>query len=193
MKKLILIIFLFTLLYGGEHERYFGFGLNLGSWGTGILVHGAWEIYPNLNIGGEFRFYDIKAKDEFVMYDYYYDYTYTVNEQSLVVLPLFATLYYYPFEGKIENNFSPFISVKAGPLLTLDGDERIESFLERWQKAKTHLTFGGFFGIGIDIRRASGSIISVGVGGDFLPMNGKVDTNRYYNGMLLNFTFSRIR
>tara|TARA_Y100000031_G_scaffold100277_1_gene109984 strand:- start:380 stop:910 length:531 start_codon:yes stop_codon:yes gene_type:complete len=172
----------------GKTTNPSSFGIATGSHGWGISYQRILKSNVNSEINFEFRFYDVKGTDEFPISTNYG--TETINEKSLVISPVFAGFRYYPFEGKIENNFSPFVTLKAGPLFIFDGNEEITSFIERWKKAEIHVAFGGHAGIGVKFLRSNVSSISVSAGLDIFPMNGTIDDQSQYNGFLLQFEFS---
>ena len=184
----IICLFLLSLTMG-KTANPSSFGIATGSHGWGISYQRILKSNVNSEINFEFRFYDVKGTDEFA-FSTYYGGTETINEQSLVISPVFAGFRYYPFEGKIENNFSPFVTLKAGPLFIFDGNEEITSFIERWKKAEIHVAFGGHAGIGVKFLRSNVSSISVSAGFDIFPMNETIDDQSQYNGFLLQFEFS---
>ena len=185
----LISFFLLVSLSMGKIANPTSFGINTGTQGWGVSVHRAWRISSIYEGVFEIRFYDVKGSDEFVFYNNLGG-TETINEKSLVISPVFAGFRYYPFEGKIENNFSPFVTLKAGPLFIFDGNEEITSFIERWKKAETHLTFGGHAGIGVKFLSSNVSSISVSAGMDIFPMNRNIDEQSQYNGLLFQFEFS---
>ncbi len=187
----LLIVTMLTLLTGELRIRDSAFGLNIGSQGSGIMYQRRWEMKPNLFTGAEIRFFDIKSKDELIIYDYYSGQSYTVNDQSLVMIPIFGSLFYFPFHGKIENNFTPFITAKAGPLITINGDESYARFVDRWQSPEFQITLGGYIGVGTDILWMGGSVLSISVGMDIFPMRGRVDGKTQYSGLLFQIAFGR--
>ena len=189
MSRSSLICLLLLSLSMGKTTNPSSFGIATGSHGWGISYQRILKSNVNSEINFEFRFYDVKGSDEFA-FPTYYGGTETINEQSLVISPVFAGVRYYPFEGKIENNFSPFVTLKAGPLFIFDGNEEITSFIERWKKVDTHVTFGGHAGIGVKFLTSNISSISVSAGLDFFPMNREIDEQSQYNGLLLQFEFS---
>jgi hypothetical protein len=192
MRSLLFILVTgIAVIVGEPLQRTGGFGVNIGTQGSGILLQQRWTLKPSTKIGLDLRFWDIRARDEFVIYDYYTNQTYTVNEKSLVILPLFGTVDYFPFADKIVNTFAPFVTVKAGPLVSLDGDESRDRFIDRWRAMQTHVTFGGYVGVGAELLMAGGNVISLGVGWDILPMMGRVDGETHYNGVVIQFAFSR--
>ena len=188
----IFFSFLFPVLLLGQFDQAFnGFGLDIGSSGSGIfitrqLTHSS-EIY---SLNGELRFYDIKADDETIVYDYYTGQYQSVGGKSLFMMPLLIGANYYPFTGKIENNFSPFITARAGAVLTVDGKE-FGTFSERWKNPDTQISPGGFIGIGIDLKMVGQSFVSTMVGLELLPLNEQADGQNNYSGFLIHLSFNR--
>ena len=188
----IFFSFLFPVLLLGQFDRAFnGFGLDIGSSGSGMfitrqLTHSS-KIY---SLNGELRFYDIKADDETIVYDYYTGQYQSVGGKSLFMMPLLIGANYYPFTGKIENNFSPFITARAGAVLTVDGKE-VGTFSERWKNPDTQISPGGFIGIGIDLKMVGQSSVSTMVGLELLPLNEHADGQNNYSGFLIHLSFNR--
>lgn len=188
----IFFSFLFPVLMLGQFDQAFnGFGLDIGSSGSGMfitrqLTHTS-EIY---SLNGELRFYDIKADDETIVYDYYTGQYQSVGGKSLFMMPLLIGANYYPFTGKIENNFSPFITARAGAVLTVDGKE-FGTFSERWKNPDTQISPGGFIGIGIDLKMVGQSSVSTMVGLELLPLNEQADGQNNYSGFLIHLSFNR--
>ena len=188
----IFFSFLFPVLLLGQFDQAFnGFGLDIGSSGSGMfitrqLTHTS-EIY---SLNGELRFYDIKADDETIVYEYYTGQYQSVGGKSLFMMPLLIGANYYPFTGKIENNFSPFITARAGAVLTVDGKE-FGTFSERWKNPDTQISPGGFIGIGIDLKMVGQSSVSTMVGLELLPLNEQADGQNNYSGFLIHLSFNR--
>jgi len=188
----IFFSFLFPVVLLGQFDQAFnGFGLDIGSSGSGMfitrqLTHTS-EIY---SLNGELRFYDIKADDETIVYDYYTGQYQSVGGKSLFMMPLLFGANYYPFTGKIENNFSPFITARAGAVLTVDGKE-FGTFSERWKNPDTQISPGGFIGIGIDLKMVGQSSVSTMVGLELLPLNEQADGQNNYSGFLIHLSFNR--
>ena len=188
----IFFSFLFPVLLLGQFDQAFnGFGLDIGSSGSGMfitrqLTHTS-EIY---SLNGELRFYDIKADDETIVYDYYTGQYQSGGGKSLFMMPLLIGANYYPFTGKIENNFSPFITARAGAVLTVDGKE-FGTFSERWKNPDTQISPGGFIGIGIDLKMVGQSSVSTMVGLELLPLNEQADGQNNYSGFLIHLSFNR--
>ena len=188
----IFFSFLFPVVLLGQFDQAFnGFGLDIGSSGSGMfitrqLTHTS-EIY---SLNGELRFYDIKADDETIVYDYYTGQYQSVGGKSLFMMPLLIGANYYPFTGKIENNFSPFITARAGAVLTVDGKE-FGTFSERWKNPDTQISPGGFIGIGIDLKMVGQSSVSTMVGLELLPLNEQADGQNNYSGFLIHLSVNR--
>ncbi|MEE9189929.1 MAG: hypothetical protein V3U16_04070 [Candidatus Neomarinimicrobiota bacterium] len=169
----------------------FSGGLNVGMRGSGIFVAYSYRPSDTFGYGVEMRFFDLRASDEIVVYDYYTGTYKTKNQISLVMLPLLANVTYYPFVGKIANNFSPFVRLKGGPLIVLDGDEDINNYFDRWSKPKTHVTMGGNIEFGVLFRMQGNVSFAVGLGYDIFPMPEMIDGRKDYNGLIIEFTFLR--
>ena len=133
MRQIIIITLFITYLFGQEFSSfsYSGFGLDVGESGSGLSYNRTWFKNKKLYFIGEIRVFDAKHPDEIIMQDYYTGRAYKFNNINLLLLPLFSGLKYYPFVGKIANNFSPFINIKFGPIFILDGAEN-GSFKQKW-------------------------------------------------------------
>ena len=96
----------FMVINGQFNQNYYGFGLDIGSSGSGVFITGQ-SIYDTekFSLNGEIRFYDIKANNETIVYNPYYGQFESVGGTSLIMIPVFVGFNYYPFVGKIENNF----------------------------------------------------------------------------------------
>ena len=187
-----LISFLFPVFLFGQFDQVAnGFGLDIGSSGSGMFVTRHYgHTSEKFALNGELRFYDIKADDETIVYDYYTGQYKTVGGKSLFMLPAFIGANYYPFVGKIENNFSPFITAKGGVVTTLDGKE-FGTFRERWKNPVIQFSPGGFLGVGIDFKMIGQSFVMVMVGLEFLPLNKEADGQTDYSGFLIHLSFNR--
>jgi len=191
MKSVLLVILLATIGYGQISKTSHGGGLNIGEQGAGIFYHGSIKHYKNFNIGADLRWYDVRPTADSPLYDPYTGRFLTRNSVSLVLFPLFGTLNYYPFEGKIANNFSPFICTKIGPVLVLDGDEETEKFLERWSSPKSSFSYGGNVGIGVEFRNPGRINYNIELSYDYLPLGKTIDTYDSVNGIILSFSIHR--
>jgi len=184
-----LTLFLPIILFGQFDQVTNGFGLDIGSNGSGIFVTRNYiHNSEKTSLNGEIRFYDIKADDETI--DYYTGQYKTVGGKSLVMFPAFVGINYYPFVGKIENNFAPFVALKGGMVTTIDGDE-YGTFSERWKNPSIQYSPGGFVGLGIDFKMISQSSVMVMVGIELLPLTFQADGKKDYSGVLIHLAFNR--
>ena len=192
MKHLFIIISFISCLLGQEFSslKYSGFGLDVGESGSGLSYNQTWFKNKKLYFIGEIRIFDAKHPDEIIMQDYYTGRAYKFNNINLLLLPLFSGVKYYPFVGKIANNFSPFLSLKFGPILILDGAES-GSFKQKWyENIQYYRSWGGFFGVGADVVTSNNTILTVRVGYDELPMPQEIDGRTKYSGALVRFGFN---
>ena len=179
-----------SILFADFNQIYNGFGLDIGTSGSGIFVtRQAIHHSENYSLNAELRFYDIKASDETIVYNYYSGQYQTVGGKSLVMLPFLLGTNYYLFNGKIENNFSPFLTLRMGGVLVLDGDEE-GSFKQRWSDPKIQLTPGGFIGAGMDFKMVGQTSVSVMIGLEILPYK-EFDGSDNFTGRLIHISFNR--
>ncbi len=190
MKKWL--FFLFPVFAMGQFATiHNAFGLDIGTRGSGLFFNRSW-INENESHGMivEWRFYDIKGSDETYVYNYYSNQYETVGKRSLILSPLYGGGKWFPFAGKIDNNFAPFLTLLGGPVFVLDGDEG-HSFKDRWGNPDTFWTYGLFSGIGIDFKLMTQSTISVNIGFDYLPMNRDVNGDTHFGGFLIHIAFNK--
>jgi hypothetical protein len=190
MKKIIIFITIGMMISIGQAQMKKGIGPMLGTRGVGIIFSGQWQIKSNIITGFETRFYDIKNDSELPGYNQFTGQTLNVGDKALFMVPLFGTVRWLPFEGKIANNFSPFAEMKLGPILAVDGDEDTRKFSNRWGKAGTIMTYGIQVAFGVDFLQMGGSAISPSIGYEYLPMGKEVDGRTNYNGTVVNITFT---
>ena len=189
--KIFFCFILSSFLFGEFNQVYNGFGLDIGSSGSGIfftrqVIHDS--EYFSLN--GEIRFYDIKASDETIVYNYYSGQYQSVGGKSLFMVPLFFGANYYMFNGKIENNFSPFITLRFGGVLSVNGKES-GNFRQRWDNPDTQITPGAFLGAGIGFKMVGQTSVSVMIGYEVLPLYQEFDGMDDYSGRLIHISFNR--
>ena len=192
MKKITYYLILISSLSSQSISSfsYNGFGLDVGERGSGLFLNRTWSNSEKLCFISEIRIFDVKHPDEIIIQDYYTGRGYKFNDINLLLLPMFSGAKYYPFVGKIANNFAPFVSVKAGPILSLDGAES-GTFKEKWiTNLDYYFTLGGYFGVGADVLTSNRTILSIRVGYDILPMKGQIDGSDQYNGALVRFGFN---
>ena len=188
--KLFFSCLFISLLWGQFEPAYYGFGLDIGSSGSGFFEWTDPAQFKKLSVNAELRFYDIKDPNESMVYDPYYGTTRTIGGISLIMLPIFVGGNYYPFVDKIQNNFSPFIALRGGGLFTLNGAEE-GPFKDRWNNVDVQFTLGGFSGIGVEFKMYGRTTISPMVGYEMLPLKYKADGKIDYSGMLIHIAFNR--
>ena len=191
MKRLIFIITIISLGFGQISSAKRGGGLNVGDRGAGIFYHRNVKNFDNIKLGATIRWFDIRPPEEIPSYNYYTGQYENKNTISLAIFPLFGTINFYPFEGKIANNFSPYISAKLGPILVLDADANIKSFSERWFNADSKFTYGGNFGVGIEFRQPGRLHYSVEFSYDLIPLSSPIANYSNLNGTVLSFSIHR--
>jgi hypothetical protein len=190
MNKLLTFVFP-VFLFGQFDQVTNGFGLDIGSSGSGMFVtRHYFHSSEKIALNSELRFYDIKAEEETIVYDYYTGQYKTVGGKSLFMIPVFFGTNYYPFVGKIENNFAPFIALKGGVVTTVDGRES-GTFSERWKNPDVQYSPGGFVGVGIDFKIVGQSSVMAMVGVELLPLNQEADGEKDYSGFLIHLSFNR--
>ena len=121
----IILPFIMSNLLGANFDNVSnGFGLDIGSRGSGVfLIRQYLDNEKPIGLNLELRFYDVKGENETVFYDYYTGTYQSISGKSLFLSPLFVGLNYYPFKDKIENNFLPFLTSRAGLVFILDGND----------------------------------------------------------------------
>ena len=190
MKKILLIACMGLCLSTGHAQMKKSFGGMMGTRGFGVIFSGNWQIKRDMTVGFETRYYDIKNDTELPVYDPYTGNSYNVGDKALFMIPIYGTMKWFPFEGKIANNFSPFVEIKLGPTLAIDGKEDSRKFSERWGNAGTITTYGAQIVFGVAFLQMGGSTISPSIGYEYLPMGEKVDGRTNYNGTVVNITFT---
>ena len=191
MKRLAFIIIVITLGYGQISSAKQGVGLNIGDRGAGIFYHRNIKSYNVFKLGATIRWLDIRPPEEIPAYNYYTGRYENKNTVSLAIFPLFGTINFYPFEGKIANNFSPYISTKFGLVLVLDADATVNSFSDRWFNADSKFTYGGNIGIGVEFRQPGKFHYSIEFTYDLIPLSSTIDDYSNLNGTVLSFSIHR--
>ena len=190
MKKILPVILWGLIITNSVAQMKKGIGMTTGTRGSGIHFILSGQLKENLFYGFEARYYDIKNETEIPVYNQYTGQYINVGDKALILLPVYATMRWLPFEGKIANNFSPFVQVKGGPLLAIDGNEEYRKFNKRWRKAPTFTSYGAQIVIGVSFLQMGGSSISPSIGFEFLPMGQTVDDKKQYGGTTINITWT---
>ena len=191
MKRLVFIIIVISLGYGQINSTKHGVGLNIGDHGAGIFYYRNIKSYENIKLGTTIRWLDIRPPEEIPSYNYYTGRYENKNTVSLAIFPLFGTINYYPFEGKIANNFSSYISAKLGPVLVLDADANIKSFSKRWFNAESKFTYGGNIGVGVEFRQPGKVNYSIEFSYDLILLSSTIGNYDNLNGTVISFSIHR--
>ncbi len=190
MKKLITILFLLNLFSPIHSQFKRGLGFGTGTWGSGFHFSGEWQLDDDKYYGFEIRFIDIKNEEELPVYNPYTGNSFNVGDKALIMFPIYAKIRYLPFEGKIANNFSPFIELKLGPNFAIDGDGAARRYADRWTGAPSYTPYGGQIVMGAAFLQMSGAVLSLSIGYEFLPFGQSIDGRRSYDGTTINVTFT---
>ena len=192
MKKIIIVIYLCNLIFAGFNNISYGLGIDIGSKGSGLFFNYIFGKSDKVNFLGEFRYFDIKGDTEMYVYDYWSNQYTTISGQNLILLPILSGINYHPFAGKIANNFSPFITLRGGATLAIDGKEGNGSYRYKWRKAKTHWSPAWFLGAGIEFRWQNRTSIVLLIGSDILELEKEADNKQSYSGMLIHIAFNKL-
>lgn len=180
--KLIIIMMISSSLYSQENSHNLNFMFTNNGYGFGYESEKF--LKENLSIGADLRFYDIRS-DEYPVYDPFVNQYKIIGEKNITMLPLYLRLNYYPFQGKIANNFEPYLLFALGPMLSIDGDENIRSFSKRWSNAETQISPGGSIGIGINFNTSTSNTLAFGLGYDYLKVEEPIHGKKDYGGAFL--------
>ena len=195
IKSVKYIIYIFLILpvkvSGSFDLIQNGFGLDIGKSGSGFfLIRQYTHNSEKFSLITELRFYDIKGENEMFVYDYYTQQYRSIGSKNLIYIPAFAGLNYFPFAGKIANNFSPFLTMRSGPVLSIDGKET-GSFSDRWGNSDTNFSFGSFLGVGIEFKWVNLSSVLLHIGYEYLPPSKSMNEPEDYSGLLIHIAFNR--
>ena len=169
--SLPLIFIIVNFIFSTSSNNRVGAGLDIGSKGSGIFFNYlSGNNKKNFDFVGELRYFDIKGETESIVYDYWAREYVTISGQNLLFIPVLVGFNYHPFAGQIANNFSPFITIRGGLNLTIDGKEGNGNYNEIWRKAKTQWSSVGFIGGGIEFRWYNQSSVALHIGSDIIKL-----------------------
>jgi hypothetical protein len=189
--SIILFCFINVIFAGGLNTR-FGAGLDVGSRGSGIFLNYLYgNNKKNFDIIGEVRYFDIKGETESIVYDNWTNQYITISGQNLLFIPALVGFNYHPFAGKIANNFSPFVTIRGGLNLSIDGREGDGSYKKIWRKAETQWSPIAFFGGGVEFRWYNQSSVALHIGADIIKLKKEADQKKDYSGLLIHISFNR--
>ncbi len=184
--KIFLILFVSGLI---AQDKITNVGLTTGSHGWGINIQKLNRYNENIFWSIDGRIYIITGIGDIPIPNNF-DFQQERNQKSLLMVPISLGIQHFPFQGKIANNFFPFIHAKTGPLFVFDGDESIDGFFDRWKKAETQITYGFQIGLGVKFVVPPYSFMSIMFGYDVFPLSKKADGRKNYDGGVLQLDFS---
>ena len=188
----IILFFLINVIFAGGLNTRFGAGLDVGSRGSGIFLNYLYgNNKKNIDIIGEVRYFDIKGETESIVYDNWTNQYITISGQNLLFIPALVGFNYHPFAGKIANNFSPFVTIRGGLNLSIDGREGDGSYKKIWRKAETQWSPIAFFGGGVEFRWYNQSSVALHIGADIIKLKKEADQKKDYSGLLIHISFNR--
>jgi len=190
MRQTLIILTLLSALNAKALWTENGLGFNSGMHGSGM--HWYYGYFNSESYGWSFeaRLYDLKGENELPSYDPRYGTITTSGGISLVMITGEAGFMFFPFAGKIANNFSPFVNIQLGPNFIFDAPEE-GGFLERWKQAQMYTALAGYVGLGVSFYISYKTVVSVNAGYDILILPKFIDGSDDYSGLLIKFTFSR--
>ena len=188
----IILSFFINVIFAGGLNTRFGAGLDVGSRGSGIFLNYLYgNNKKNFDIIGEVRYFDIKGETESIVYDNWTNQYITISGQNLLFIPALVGFNYHPFAGKIANNFSPFVTLRGGLNLSIDGREGDGSYKKIWRKAETQWSPIAFFGGGVEFRWYNQSSVALHIGADIIKLKKEADQKKDYSGLLIHISFNR--
>jgi hypothetical protein len=188
----IILLFFINVIFAGGLNTRFGAGLDVGSRGSGIFLNYLYgNNKKNFDIIGEVRYFDIKGETESIVYDNWTNQYITISGQNLLFIPALVGFNYHPFAGKIANNFSPFVTIRGGLNLSIDGREGDGSYKKIWRKAETQWSPIAFFGGGVEFRWYNQSSVALHIGADIIKLKKEADQKKDYSGLLIHISFNR--
>ena len=193
MKLLLPLIFIsLNFIFSTSSNNRVGAGLDIGSKGSGIFFNYlSGNNKKNFDFVGEIRYFDIKGETETIVQNRFTYEWETIGGQNLLFIPVLVGFNYHPYAGQIVNNFSPFITLRGGLNLTIDGKEGNGSYKKIWRKAKTHWSSAGFIGGGIEFRWYNQSSVALHIGSDIIKLKQEADQKKDYSGLLIHISFNR--
>jgi len=146
-KKLLILVILVSNLFAQGNNQNLNFIFANNGYGFGYEYEK--NVRSNLSIGVDLRLYDVR-NDEYPIYDPFYNQFQVAGEKDILLFPLLFRTNYYLFDGKIANNFRPYLLFSIGPLIGVDADENISSFKKKWSSTNSQTSLAGSFGFGVN-------------------------------------------
>jgi len=144
---------------------------------NGAGVGGYYEKYfaRSHRIGLESTFIVGRGENEYPVYNYYYNqYMERSDKTRLNFLNVNVRYKKVLFVDKIANNFRPFLSVSAGPVIAFD-PPNVPEISKRFKNIKTRYSFNATIGTGLDFLYSGDTGLSFFVGYNLLRFSSKLD------------------
>lgn len=166
-----------------SHAKYSGFSLTQVVNGSGFGGYFEKFVGKTSRIGIEAIFIMNKGENDYPVYNYYLGQFVERNDKKRLNF-LKLTGYYKKmlFTNQIANNFRPFLSAGAGPVIAFD-PPNIPDFVERFKNIKVYYTYRGTFGCGVDFLYGPQTAISFYAGYEYIKFANNMDPDeRKYSG-----------
>ncbi len=144
---------------------------------NGAGIGGYYEKYfaRSHRIGVETTFIIGRGENEYPVYNYYYNqYMERSDKTRLNFLNVNIRYKKVLFVDKIANNFRPFLSVSAGPVIAFD-PPNVPEISRRFKNIETSFSFNGTLGTGIDFLYSGDTGLSFYVGYNYLKFGSRLD------------------
>ncbi len=182
MKNILIVVFLvFKPLLGQSTvpidnvDAKFA-GLSYVQITNGAGVGGYYEKYfaKSHRMGIETNFIITRGENEYPIYDPYYGYLERSDKKRLSFLNINLKYKKILFVDQIANNFRPFLSLSAGPIIAFD-PPNVPELSERFKNIETSLSWNGSAGVGIDFLYSGNSGMSFFAGYNYIKFPNKLD------------------
>lgn len=142
-----------------KDRRQAGIVLTMAETGSAIGGFMVWPIFKNFHIGPTLDFYFLRDTRQIDLYNYYYNVPYSINkENNVYLLDFLITAKRRFFRESLDDSFRPFLTGAVGAIYGMNFPEE-NAYVKK--KNEFALTFGGFFGTGVDICIGDRNLISV--------------------------------
>jgi len=162
-----------------EVSRYRGLDMHVADIGGSMGVFYQWSR-PTYQWGLTASWLTIT---EHTYYDYW-GYPHKINEISLDFVKFGILAKYHIFKGKIDNAFSPFLSVQGGGMIGLDTPEGMDLFDKFGQAESIPGYYGGLYA-GVDLPMGGRSAITLAMGAEQHVLSRAADGKKSWGGKSL--------
>jgi hypothetical protein len=168
-----------------KHEKQAGIVLTMAETGSGIGGFMVWPIFKNFHMGPTLDFYFLRDSRQIDIYDYYYNVPYSINkENNVYLLDFLVTAKRRFFRDSLDDSFRPFLTGAVGVIYGMNFPEENPYFKRSDEFA---LTFGGFFGAGVDICVGDRNLVSVRAQYRVMPFPNRIGETSDHSMFELRF------